>query len=388
MVQITSFISMRYANVFGLVLCLGLVCGDRIAGHGQENAKWSGLGIEANLSAGKVVKHTVNFRAPVPDLSTAVEINFMQQTYGKKAWHQRRHFPRVGVGMTYTNYGIDSIYGQCIGLYPNIEFPLVKGRQLEWTVRMGFGVGYVTRHFERAPVWDTLNNAISTHFNNFTMLSTDLRYHVNNHWAVQMGVNFSHISNAGLRQPNLGINMLGGHLGVRYYPVTSRPERIIRELRPLKNRWLAQARLGLSFNETTFTDGPMYPIYLASVYASKRWKSKNKMFIGMDYSYHKDIEAFLKNNEIEPGQEKQQSWKSAVFVGNEFLFGRVGVMLQVGYYVKQAVLKLDPYYEKLGCNFYIVQKEKGPVKELFLSILLKTHKTQAELAELGVGIGI
>jgi hypothetical protein len=182
--------------------------------------------------------------------------------------------------------------------------------------------------------------------------------------------------------------MLAGHVGVRYYPVTSKPERIMRELKPLRNRWLAQARLGISFNESTFTDGPLYPIYLTSVYASKRWHSKNKLFVGVDYSYHKDIEAFLKNNEIHPGGEGKHAWKSAVFVGNEFLFGRFGVMLQVGYYIKEAVLKLDPYYEKLGCNFYVVQKEKGPVKELFVSVLLKTHKTQAELAELGIGIGL
>ena len=64
-------------------------------GQGQEQAKWSGLGIEANFVAGKVLKHTNKFLAPVPELSTAYEINFMQQTYGKKAWHQRRNYPRV-----------------------------------------------------------------------------------------------------------------------------------------------------------------------------------------------------------------------------------------------------------------------------------------------------
>ncbi len=367
-------------------LLLSLLSASR--GYAQENPKWSGTGIEANIVAGKVLKHTAKFRAPVPDLSTAFELNIMQQTYGKRAWQQRRHYPRIGFGFTYTDYGIDSIYGQCFGIYPDLEIPIIKGSKLEWTFRAGYGAGYVTRHYERAPVWDTLNNAISSHLNNFTIFNTDLRYKVNKHWAVQMGLNFSHISNAGFRQPNLGINMYGGHIGFRYYPVTSSPVHIVRELKPLKNRWLAQARLGLSYNESSFTDGPVYPIYLASVYASKRWHSKNKMFIGLDYSYHKDIEAFLKNNEIHIGEEKDYSWKSAIFVGNEFLLGRVGVLMQVGYYLKNAYLKLDPYYEKVGCNLYIVQKEKGLIKELFISILLKTHKTQAELAEFGIGMGI
>ena len=75
-------------------------------------------------------------------------------------------------------------------------------------------------------------------------------------------------------------------------------------------------------------------------------------------------------------------------IGNEFLLGRVGIMLQIGVYLKEGALPVDKYYEKLGCNFYVVQRETGPIKELFLSILLKTHKTQAELAEVGLGIGL
>jgi hypothetical protein len=62
-------------------------------------------------------------------------------------------------------------------------------------------------------------------------------------------------------------------------------------------------------------------------------------------------------------------------------------MMQVGVYIKNAALKMDPYYEKLGGNLYLVQKEKGALKELYTSVLLKTHKAQAELVEVGVGFG-
>lgn len=353
----------------------------------QEAADWKGFGIEANFIGGRILKHSTKIIAPIPDHSSAIELNFMQQTYGKKAWEQRRHYPMIGFGITYTNYGNDAIFGRCIGIYPNLQLPIIRGKQLEWTFRIGFGLGYVTKHYSRTPDWDTLNTAIGSHFNNFTIMSTDLRYHVNKHLDIQLGANFTHISNAALRQPNLGVNMYGIHLGLRYFPVTSTPEKIRRKLVPLKNRWLVQARAGIAFNQSGYTDGPMYPVYLASVYASKRWRSHNKAFIGLDYSYHKRIEAFLKNNEIFPGEEKAHSWKSAVFIGNEFLLGRVGILLQFGYYLKDTAIPVDPYYQKLGGNFYLVQQERGPLKELFLSVLLKTHKAQAELAEIGLGVG-
>jgi hypothetical protein len=378
-----SFPRFRLNTAALLLLCI--LCAGRADGQGQPRS--AGFGVEVNFLAGKVLKHSEKFRAPVPDLSTGLEVNLVQQTYGRKAWHQRRRYPQVGLGLAWTNYGIDSIYGKCYSFYPNLQFPIIRGKSLEWTLRVGFGIGFVTRRYQRYPDWDTLNNAVSSHLNNFSIISTDLRWRLSDHLDLQAGLNFTHISNAALKQPNLGVNMYGGHIGLRYFPVTSRPERIIRKLAPLRNRWLAQVRMGFAFNESGHADGPMYPVYMPSVYASKRWRSKNKFFAGLDYAYYPRIEAFQKNNEINIGRERANAWKSSVFAGNEFLMGRMGIILQVGVYLKEAALRLDPYYQKIGLNLYLLQQETGVLKELFISGMLKTHKAQAELAEMGIGFG-
>jgi hypothetical protein len=364
------------------VLCMSTL----LPAYGQ-NSPWRGFGIEVNYMGGQIFKHTQKFRGPVPPLSTAIEVNFIQQTFGREQWHQQRHFPIIGAGITYTDYGVDSIYGKCISMYPNLQVPLLKSKYLEWTCRVGFGLGYVTKHYERAPIWDTLNNAIGSHGNNYTILATDLRFRINEHWDVQAGGNFSHISNASFRTPNLGINLLGGHVGLRYFPVTSKPEKIITAIPPLKNRWLAQVRFGIAANEYGQANGPLYPVYLLSGYISRRYHGKNKVFAGLDYSYHKGVYAFLRNNEIYPGEEKKHSWKSSVFVGNEFLVGTMGIVLQLGVYVKEAALREDPYYQKLGSNIYLFQNESGTLKEAALAVLLKTHKFQAELVEVGFVLG-
>ena len=371
-------------RIFAVVfLCIAMP----LCASAQDNPAGSGFGIEANPFIGKVVKHTVKFHLPIPDRSTGLDINFLNQTYGRKDWEQRRHYPLLGIGITYINYGIDSVYGRCIGLYPNITLPLLKGKKIEWTLRIGDGIGYVTHLYGRHPITDTLNNAIGSHINDFFSFNTDFRYHINRHWDIQAGINFNHISDASFHQPNLGINLLGEHIGIRYFPVSRTPKYMHKELQPLKGRWLLEGRVAIAFTQSEAALGPLFPVYMGSVYVSKRWISKNKMFLGVDYSYHEGIYAFLKNNEIEPGHEAQFSYKSAVFVGNEFLMGRVGVMLQMGFYLKQAMLKQDPYYEKIGANYYLVQREKGPIKEFFLTGLLKTHKSIAELAEFGFGFG-
>lgn len=337
--------------------------------------------------AGKVLKHNEKFRPPIPDLSTALDIAILKQTTGTQDWEQRRHYPVWGVGASYTRYGIDSIYGSAFGIYPFLQTYLIRGKRLEWTLRGGMGIGYVTRHYTRAPEWDTLNNAIGSAVNNFTLITTDLRYRIDRHWSIQAGLNFSHLSNGAMKQPNLGVNMYGGHIGIRYWPGGDRPELTDRERPRLRNRVLAQARLGIAFNESGTTDGPIYKTYLASAYVSRRYKSRNKVFIGLDYSYHGNIYAFQRNNEINGGTERANSWKSAVFLGHEWLFGRMGLTAQIGVYLKEAVLRTDPYYEKLGYNYYIIRAERGPLKELCLSFQLKTHKAIAELVEFGLGVG-
>jgi hypothetical protein len=272
-------------------------------------------------------------------------------------------------------------------MYPNMVVPLWHSKNLEWILRMGDGIGYVTKTFRRTAPVDTINVAIGSHINDFAMFMTDLRYHINRHWDVQAGANITHISDASFHKPNLGINMIGMHIGVRYSPATSKPQHVIRKTEPLKNRWLVQVRGSMAYVSSYTPGGPLYPIYLASAYVSRRWISKNKVFGGIDYSYHENIYAYLRNNGIDPGHEAQNSYKSALFAGNEFLLGRVGIVLQAGVYLKQAYIKMDPVYEKIGGNYYLVQKEHGPIKEFFLCAFVKTDLTVAELGEIGFGLG-
>lgn len=348
----------------------------------------SGFGLEVNYMGGKVLKHTPNFRPAVPDFSQAAELNLVWQTNGRKAWQQRRSYPLWGIGIMWTDYGSPRVLGHAIAVYPNLQLPIITSANWEWTFRAGYGFSYLTRPYRRAPHWDTTNNAIGGHLNNFTVFATDLRYKLSNRLHLQAGLNFTHGSNAAYQQPNLGVNMYGAHLGLRYFPNGAVQERPATVAPPLPNRFLVQTRLGCSFNQMGTTDGPVYTNYLVSLYGSYRYHSGNKILLGVDYAYHNNIYAFLRNNEILPGQEKAHSWKGAVFAGHEFVYGAFGILAQIGVYYHQAYLKQMPVYQKLGGHIYLLQAEQGPLKELFVYGLLKTHLAQAELGEFGVGLGL
>ncbi len=377
---------MRKLPIYILTLSLALLVPLKI--KAQTTSKWDGIGIETNLFGGQIIKHSKKFTAPIPAFSSGIDVNIIWQTYGKKNWHKSRGYPAVGVGLTYTDYGNDAVFGQCVGIYTDLQIPLVRGKNLEWTMRIGDGIGYVTRKHGSPTAADTINTAIGSHINDFAILLTDLRYHINRHWDIQAGANFTHISNAGFKSPNLGVNMVGGHLGIRYFPATSAPKRMVADTSILPNRWLAQARAGISFKEARAAGKPIKPAYLGAVYVSRRWLGKNKAFTGIDYAYHEDVYAFLKNYGVREGNEKANSWDGGIFAGNEFLVGRIGIMMQVGMYYHQTYLKFDDVYEKLGGNLYLIKKEHGALKELFVSALLNTHGAVAEYCEFGLGVGL
>jgi hypothetical protein len=224
--------------------------------------------------------------------------------------------------------------------------------------------------------------------NNFSLLSSDIRYHINQHWDVQVGFSFSHMSSARYRQPNLGINFVGAHIGFRYFPVSSQPEKVFRQLAPLKNQWLVNVRQGIGMLTRESPGSAATPVYLSSLYLSKRYWSKNKILCGIEYAYNQNVYDFMRLQAINQGNEQSESWNAAIFVGHEFLYGRVGLQLQMAAYLRQTLLPKAPIYQRLGMNWYIRQQEKGLIKNIFVSTLLKTHFATAEFAELGIGIGL
>lgn len=350
-----------------------------------QSDRLAGYGIEVNPIYGKVIKHNYIF-PPLPTFSYAIDVALLKQTDGSKEWQTKRNNPLIGVGITYTDYGIDSVYGKCIGVYPVLEIPIIRREQIEWTCRFGYGIGYVTNRFNRPD--NTLNNLIGSHLNNFTQFTTQLRYKVNQHVHVHAGFNFSHISNGSFRLPNLGVNMYGGHLGVRYFPVTDKPLQKTVPIETLKNRWMVQARIGLGMIEYNNVDGPMYPVYTATLFASKRYASKNKILAGIDYSYFTAMYTFLRNNEISVGKERSESWEGVAFVGHEFIFGRIGVIAQLGVPFKNTKINKDKTVQKLGYAYYLWQREKGIFKELALNGFIKANNLEASHLEFGIGAGM
>lgn len=367
-------------KVFILILCW-------LATEAKAQDAWQGVGIEANYFHSNMMRHSKKITAPLAKNTSTFELGLTKKFRGTKDWQIRRNYPEAGLSLFLVDYNNKDLYGSIYGIVPHLRLRIFTRANFSWSLRVGMGIGYATNPYQRVPNQNLENETIGGNINNLTPLQTDLRYSINNNLDFQAGAHLIHVSNASFRRPNYGINIWGIQAGIRYFPVTNKPEKIYKDPEPLKNRILFYAKGSIAFVEKDMPDGGLNRVYNGGIFATKRYLGKNKAILGVDYTYNTAVYAYLKYNERYPGEENNRSSQASIFVGNEFEFNRFGIVLQGGVYVKTMDQQTDRFYQKLGANFYFYKSETGFLKEGLFSLLLKTHQNRAELFELGLSVG-
>jgi hypothetical protein len=336
-----------------------------------------------NYHGGKILIHTPKIYAQAPPYSQALEFSYAKQTTGNAYWQQRFGFPETALNFCVAANG-SSILGYSFGLYPSIQFRILGGKKSYWYFKLGGGIGVNTKAWQRTPASDSINNILGSKVNNFTLFQTGLRFKVNERFSVQSGFHFYHVSNAATRTPNYGINTLGGFVGLHYHPYGNAYEVNKKEWPKLKNPLNIGAKVAIAFAESKTSDGPIYPYYHASLFASKMYRNKSRAIVGLDATYSSELYASFKNSYNHIGREKQAAVIYSAFLAHEFVFGKIGFPLQLGFYLNRPAGGRSKY-QKLGINYHVYHDDSRRCKDLFLFTQLFTENVNAQYAEVGIG---
>jgi len=337
-----------------------------------------------NYLGGKMIVHTPKINITAPPYSQAIEYSYCKQTKGNRAWQQRYGFPEIGINIAAADFG-DQKLGRAIGLYPSIQFRLINSKQSHWYFKLGGGIGLINKSWNRTPSEDTVNNIIGSTVNNFTMIQSGYRMNLNKRWSMQAGIHFYHISNAAARHPNYGINTIGGFLGLRYHPFGIADDIKKRPLKTEKNPLNLVLKYCIAFAEARTPDGPLYPYYHVTLAGSKLYNNKNRAMLGLDATYSAELYTTFKNNYKFIGTERQNAIRYSIFGAHEFVFGKVGLPLQIGAYLNRPNGG-GRFYQKLGMNYHFYHNDNNRLKDAFLITQLFTELVNAQYAEIGFGI--
>jgi len=360
-----------------------LVCFFPIVCNGQLG---KGISIEPNLHIGKIYKHTPNLTFSVDDISTGIELNFTNKKYGKKAWHQQLKYPKGGVALFYYHLGDTDLFGQSIGVVPNIIFPVFNLKKLDSSFQLGWGLAYVTKRFD--PIDNTENNALGSNFNSINTFKYQLGYRFSPSCKINLGASFTHYSNGASQLPNFGINIPALVIGASFTPSPIQKRDFIQhDLDKINNRWGISVHLDLAYKEVKPAGGPRYPFYVASLSGVYRLSAVQELSIGIDYEYNKSFYIFGLHTStfLSEKEARRGSTRLGIFLADEFLFGNVGLYGQVGTYIPGYNRNTRFFlYTKLAMRYYLPAFGK-PKTKFYIGLYLKSHKITAEYLALGIG---
>ena len=154
------------------------------------------------------------------------EVAFEWGTDGSKDWQRAFNNPDIGMALQVIDLGNPDVAGQMIGVYPYVNIPMVKNNIVSFNAKIGGGLGFATRPCDvEAAIADPrsikqkagdYNFAIGGPVNFAISAGVNVEVKVHKNVALTADIMYNHFSSASLSQPNGGLNMFNGYLGVKY----------------------------------------------------------------------------------------------------------------------------------------------------------------------------
>ncbi len=271
----------------------------------------------------------------------------------------------MGLKVTGNQYG----FGASVGQQRSISESVSVG----W--KISYGPSYLTQKYDSSTT--PINWAIGSHWNYMAILTGETRIKFNEKLGLNLGLNLTHCSNANYKKPNVGLNVLNGSLGLFYIPYSHRQEG--KRYYRVKRKYFAYpyslgVKLAIREHSLEFKQPTAVWIldfnYRVQKDARGYWDCGIELFSDPNYYWDK----WGNLNGIQPKDTREVALK----LGKVFLFGRLGMRLDLGYYVLKPVHSVKPiFYNGLGCEYRLTQN-------WVLRNRIKAHLNRADYMEWGL----
>lgn len=343
----------------------------------------SNLVLEGRFYYGWTLDHHIEM-TPFKRHYPSYEISLLKATYGRARWEYMYNYPLVGVSCWYSDLGKTNTLGSAIAVFPFINFPLIDKKGFNFYFRLGVGLGYLTRPYDR---YDNYKNiAIGSHINGAVNLLLEARWRFGRRFLASAGLGWMHFSNGAIKLPNYGLNIPCAHASLAYRLTRENvylKRKLLPELFPFEfdNRKYLNFDLNAAFavKDMQATLGAGNRFVVVTVFGNMMWpvSYKSRFGFGLDVSYDGSDETLLALRDIEPNH-KINLVKTGLNAAYELEFSRMSIMLNMGSYLS-GLDKSDGYvYEKLALRV-------GITESLFGSLTLKAHYAKADFVAFGIG---
>ena len=331
----------------------------------------------ANVLKGFVVKHDKFMGHLSQGPTHGFEVSLNKNTYGYQPWEQVFNYPDVGFSLSYFDYAAEEL-GQSVTGVSYADFTLNKNRWSDLIFKIGTGIGYHTKPYNREH--NNKNVAVASRFS-FT-LQGRLGFNVKLYDRLKMAnsITFSHFSMAAYKQPNKGLNIVSVNTGLAY---RLEEEKVTYQFDKASFQYDPSLKYNLSFSYTLKEINPLgsrkHPVYVASFYVNKQVSHTNIVNAGIDAFSNTSLKAEMIKNQDVDLQDPPDHRRIGVTVGHELALNRVALLTQLGVYIYRKYKTDRPLYQRYALKYYFDDL-------FFASIGFKTHLAKADHAECSLGI--
>ena len=311
------------------------------------------------------------------DHSQMIEFNLLTQTVGKRQWEHESRFPRLGFSLLHGGSGSRQYLCRVTALYPFIQFPLLRRHRSETSFRLGAGLGWVQKPYDKETNYKNL--MIGTHLNAVIGMRLQTEWIVTPNLYFNLGLAFTHLSNGGIRLPNLGLNIPALSGGIRLSPRSKQIEQKVKQLQRMPKTSL-YLHANYAVKQVYPLESEIRSVYIITAEMNQRITSVSTVSGGLNLSYDRSLYKEAVNAATYVFSNSDLRLQASLFAGYEHFAGRLSVPVQLGIYVynKYPIGKL---YQMIGLRYKVSPK-------LTASVLLKAHFGKADYIQYGLGYKI
>ena len=296
------------------------------------------------------------------DYTQAFHISIYKQLSGNKNWQTAYNNPLLGFSFYYSTLSNDDVFGRSLAIYPFIRFKLYSYHNWKSYFQAGAGLTYVNKHFDFQDNYK--NIAVGSPLNAYVNFVLGGQYQLSNKYELDFGIDFNHLSNASLQEPNVGLNIVNVFAGLNYL-IGNRIAVKKKELPTYKknNKFLLSYSAGLK--HTRSFQGYQYLVQSLSFVYKRNMNYAWALGLGADLFY--DSSVIVEEKIENKSYNTIDNFKTGLNFNQELILGDLTLTLSEGIYVGLLDHYKNEYiYHKLELRYFLNQ-------HLFLKIYLKSH---------------
>ncbi len=329
----------------------------------KQNIFSAGLGVKY----GFIFAHSEEVENTKGSRPSGVELVLSWQRNDRKSWDLCNCYPRKGLLLAYYNYD-NKVLGRGYAAKYFLEPTYRLGKNIFFSFKAAAGIAYLTNphHLTHNPG----NMSYSTRLSMDILVGTGFWIRLHDKWWINPTVNYMHISNGGMREPNKGINWPAAGLAVNYTPS---PVAFFSSTRSKIAYWKGRSPrwdigvFGIPRRVVQDSGGSKRVVLMGlQVQASKQVGRINALTLGFESSFDRSLEIKLNRDSIDAS-----ALRAGVLAGHEFLLGKFIFSQRIGVYLFDQTPYFDAWYHRWGIHF-------RASKHLGVGLNLKAHRHVAE----------